>query len=155
MGSATIAAVARRARILGAAFLCCAGVSSAAQAAVLNISVPAHVRLGHGYTIAITGSFRRNEVRGRAFLIAAIQFGDQPCQLTAREENQLRNKPQFYLGRRAGVFESRSPFTRRDGLVASAIGTRHVCAWLYPRSSGPNDRTLPIASDDVSYVVRG
>jgi hypothetical protein len=139
--------------MLGLAVLLLGAIASSAAAATLKISVPRHVRDGRGYTITINGSFKRDEVKDRAYLIAAIQFGRLPCQATAQQENNLA--PQFYFGLapRVGVYERRSPFTRSDTLKAEAPGPRHVCAYLYSELVGPMDATTPIATADVWYRV--
>jgi hypothetical protein len=145
--------VGRRAWTAGLAIACLCAVASAAQAAELKIGVPGHIRKSGVYTITLTGSYRRSEVHGTPFLIAAIQFGGQPCQRTAQAENNLSHRPQFYLASDAGVYESRSPFTRADTLRAKSSGSRRICAWLYPEFSGPTDTARPIATADAPYRV--
>jgi hypothetical protein len=148
--------VVRRVRALGLAVVCLAAIASSAQAATLSIRVPHHVRKGQRYTITITGSFKRDEVKGRAFLMAAIQFSAQPCQKTAPLENNLPNQPQFLWRStpQVGLFEAQSPFTQRNGpWKPGLVGRRHICAWLYPQFVGPTDDIQPIARADAVYRV--
>jgi hypothetical protein len=147
--------VVRRALTAGLAVLSIGAVATGADAATLKVSVPRVVHKRKGYTITISGRYKRSEVRGRAYLIAAIQFSAAPCQKTALLENNLRNAPQFYFGPQAGISERKSPFTRRDGLIAKASGPRHVCAYLYPHFVGPTSTTTPITTADASYRVVG
>jgi hypothetical protein len=145
--------VARRARAVGLVLLCLGTIAASADAATLKISVPRRLHKGRAYTISIDGTFKRDEVKGRAYLIAAIQFSSQPCQPTALLENNLPNQPQFYFGSRVGAYETHTPFSRSDELIARAAGPRQICAYLYPQFVGPTDTTQPIATADAAYRV--
>jgi hypothetical protein len=133
--------------------VCSAATAAGAPAATLKISVPARVHHGQSYSIKITGSFKKSEVKGKAYLISVIQFSGKPCRATAQLENQL--VAQFYLlsGSQAGIFESRSPFTRIDRFTANTVGSRRVCAYLYAKLVHATDKTAPIATADAPYKV--
>jgi len=140
------------------------GFASAATAARLRLSVPAHVRRGAAYRIDIRGSFSRRELSGSAFLISLIQFAPRACQATAQRENAWSRRTntglQFYLAPgsdprrgRIGVFERSSPFGRSDELKALSLGSRRVCAYLYPRFISAGAATSPIARAEMTYRV--
>jgi hypothetical protein len=149
---------------LGAVLLLGGASASAAAAARLRLSVPAHVWEGAAYRIDIRGSFSRRELTGSAFLISLIQFAPSACQSTAQKENAWSRRTntglQFYLAPgsdprrgRIGVFERSSPFGRGDELKASSLGSRRVCAYLYPRFISAGATTSPIARADRPYRV--
>jgi hypothetical protein len=150
----------RRGGALGLAILTAAATAASAGAAGLKISVPAHLHKGATYTIKLTGSYRRSEVQGKPYLISLIQFSASPCQATAQLENRRVNSNflQFYFApprasQKVGIFEKSSPFSRLDGFTAARIGSRHVCAYLYPKFIGATDATAPIATADHAYKV--
>ncbi len=150
----------RLAGVLTAAALGSGAVASAAQAASLKITMPAQVKKGASYEIKISGSYKRSEITGRAYLIATIQFANQPCKATAQAENRTSDFLQWYLAppkpnppKRVGVFKTSSPFTQLNGFIGGTLSTRHVCAWLYPKFINAGDTTKPIARADKKYRV--
>jgi hypothetical protein len=141
------------------ASLSSAALAADAGAAMLKISVPSRVRNGRHYTIALSGSFRTREVSGRAYLISVIQYGPRACKPSAQLENlsagtmfQWYFKPRLGSNQ-VGIYERRSPFSRRDTFTARSLGSRHVCAYLYPRLIGPSSATAPIARADRAFKV--
>jgi hypothetical protein len=139
----------RRTTVVATTMLCAAVAATAASAATLHIKTPGHVLKGKSYEIELTGTFKKSEVKRRAYLVSAIQYSSKPCAATAQAE--ANRSVQFYFlpspsSQKVGIFESKSPFTRIDGFTARVLGKRRVCAYLYPKIlSSPMDPTLPIA----------
>ena len=136
-----------------------AAVAAPASAATLKVMVPAHMHKGDQFTIAISGHFKHREVHARAYLVAAIQCSAAPCKATAQLENtEVTADLQWYFEpphntKNAGIFESRSPFTRTDTFKAGKPGSRRVCAYLYPKFIKANDTVAPIATASARYKV--
>lgn len=147
----------RRPSTAAIVILCAAATATAAaSAATLHIRVPAHVPKGKAYSIELTGTFSKGDVSGQAYLISAIQYTSKPCASTAQVEN--KRDPQFYFETnkapyRAGIFESKSPFTRIDGFTALRLGARRACSYLYSKQISPRDTTLPIARAGILFRV--
>jgi hypothetical protein len=148
--------VARGVRALTMFMMCFGTVAAAAQAATLKVSVsPAAIHKGSNYRVTVSGKYSKREVTGKAYLIAVIQYSSAPCKATAQLENN--RQPQFYLAtskQQVGVFETKSPFSRTDTFGAVVLGTRRICAYLYPKVVGPADTTAPIATASAKYTVR-
>jgi hypothetical protein len=154
-------ALARRGAAVAIALMCSAAGAAAASAATLHVSVPASVKKGDGYTIAVRGTFQKSETAsGRAFLISFIQFSPKPCLRSAQAEARSRTV-QFYLAPDSdpkkgpvGVFYKKSPFTNSRSFTAGKISSRRVCSWLYPKFiPGDRDPTAPIATAQARYRV--
>jgi hypothetical protein len=139
-------------------------LATAASAAGLKLTLPSHVKKGARYTIKIHGSYKKNQITGRAYLISLIQFADIRCRGSAQDENQWAIRTganiEFYFAPRSdparggvGLSEPKSPFDRSDTLQASSAGPRHLCTYLYPRFTHASDSTQPIARADKRYVV--
>jgi hypothetical protein len=152
------------ATLLCVSILAAAGLATAASAAAVKLTLPGHVKKGTRYTIKIHGSYKKNQITGRAYLISLIQFADIRCRGSAQDENQWAIRTganiEFYFApgsdpARGGVgqSETKSPFDRTDTLKASSVGTRHVCTYLYPRFTHASDPTQPIARADKRYMV--
>jgi hypothetical protein len=136
-------------------------LASAASAASVKVNVPSNVKKGSTYTIQVTGSYKPSELKGRAYLIALIQFNARPCQATAQAENRwvIRNHQtaQYYFAptahpQRVGIFVPKS-FTEVDHFTGGDVTTRHVCAYLYPKFIHAGDTTGPIGQADKRYAV--
>ncbi|HUO73579.1 MAG TPA: hypothetical protein VMU39_22610 [Solirubrobacteraceae bacterium] len=147
--------VSRGVRVLAMFVACFGTLAAAAQGAKLKVSVsPAAIPKGTNYRVKVSGTYAKSELTGRAYLIAVIQYSAAPCKATAQLENNLQ--PQFYLAKnqqQVGVFETKSPFSRTDTFGAVVLGTRRVCAYLYPKVVGPADTTAPIATASAKYTV--
>ncbi len=135
-------------------------VASAATAASLRITVPSPVKQGKDYGIQVNGSYKQSELKGKAYLITAIQFADHPCKASAQAENRAYSVQWIYAPAKeannpvhVGVFETKSPFTVLRGFKAGELGTRHVCSWLYPKFVHASDTVRPIARADKKYRV--
>ena len=152
-------------RLAGAvtvAALSTGAVASAASAASLKVTVPSQVKNGTPYGIQVQGSYKPKELTGRAYVITLIQFNGRPCRATAQAENlwaiHSHATVDFYLRtkahpQRVGIFTARSPFSFQDGFRARSLGTRHVCAYLYPKFIHAGDVTAPIARADKRLKV--
>ncbi len=157
----------RRARRLVAAMtvatLGTGAIASAADAASVKITMPSQVKRGTDYSIQVTGSYKTGELKGRAYLISAIQFANRPCRSSAQAENRSSVFVQWYLTpkseaklknpKHVGIFVGKSPFSTIQGFTAGDLGTRHVCSWLYPKFIHPSDTVSPIARADKKYRV--
>jgi hypothetical protein len=138
-------------------------VASAAGAASVKITMPSKVKRGTDYPIQVTGTYKPRELKGRAYLISAIQFANHPCKASAQAENRTRWYIQWYFTPKAerklknpkhvGIFVGKSPFTNTQGFTAGDLGTRHVCSWLYPKFIHASDTVAPIARADKKYRV--
>jgi hypothetical protein len=138
-------------------------LASAASAASLKVTVPAKVKKGSDYSIGVTGTYKASELKGRAYLISAIQFANHPCKASAQAENRSSYFVQWYLvpkseaklkhPKHVGIFVGKSPFSNLEGFVGGTLGTRHVCSWLYPKFIHASDTTRPIAHADKAYRV--
>jgi hypothetical protein len=145
---------------VGLSLLCSGALAAGASAATLKVSVPGHLHKGDHYAIKLSGSYQKSELSGRAYLISLIQFSGKPCKATAQLENSQVNSNllQFYFApqkspQNVGIFETHSPFTRTDGFVAGRLGSRRVCAYLYPKFIAPGSTVKPIASAGKAYSV--
>jgi hypothetical protein len=127
----------------------------------VKVNVPSKVKKGSTYTIQVTGSYKPSELKGRAYLIALIQFNRRPCQATAQEENRWAIKnhqtAQYYFAptahqQRVGIFVPKS-FREVDRFTGGDVTTRHICAYLYPKFIHAGDTTAPIAQADKRYAV--
>jgi hypothetical protein len=130
--------------------------ATAATAATLHIRVPSHVAKGKSYSIELTGTFKPSEVKGKAYVISALQYSSRPCASTAQDEN--RRDPQFYFAptnapTKVGIFETKSPFTRIDDFTALRLGARRVCSYMYAKQIAASDKTRPIARAGVLFRV--
>ncbi len=140
-----------------------AAVATSAGAASLKITMPSQVKRGSDYTIRIDGSYKHSELKGRAYLISAIQFANHPCRRSAQAENLSPYYLQWYFTpkseaklkhpKHVGIFAPPSPFVRSDSFTAVDLGTRHVCTWLYPKFIHAGDTLKPIARADKKYRV--
>ena len=137
-------------------------LASAASAASVKVTVPAKVKKGSDYSIQVQGSYKPRELKGRAYLISFIQFNARPCSSTAQAENRWAIRTHGYIQpylapkahqQRVGVFTPKSPFSRTDSFIGGDLGTRHVCAYLYPKFIHAGDTTGPIARADKRYTV--
>ena len=149
-------ALARRGAVISVALLCTAAGASAAAGATLHVVVaPTTVARKKPFDVKLTGTFRKSETaHGRAFLIAAMQFGPKPCLATAQEENNKRSsQADFYFGKKGGIFKSHSPFTRTDTFDTKLVGSFRICAYLYAKSVRPSDTTRPIARAETTFKV--
>jgi hypothetical protein len=143
----------RGACALGISILCSGALAAGASGAGLKVSVPARVKQNQRYTVKIDGSYRRSELTGKAYLISLIQYSPVACKATAQLENRQVNRQllQFYFAptrspSKVGIFEKTSPFSRRDTFTARALGSRRVCAYLYPAFITASAKVLPIAT---------
>lgn len=140
-----------------------AALAASAGAASLKITMPSQVKRGADYTIQINGSYKHSELKGRAYLISTIQFANHPCRKTAQAENRSPYYLQWYFTpkseqklkhpKHVGIFAPPAPFVRSDAFTAVDLGTRHVCAWLYPKFIHAGDSLTPIARADKRYRV--
>ena len=154
----------RVSRIAGAvamAAVSTGAIASAASAASVKVTVPSKVTKGSDYAIQVTGSYEPNELKGRAYLIALIQFNGRPCRASAQAENRWavsdHQTIQYYFAptahpQRVGIFVPKS-FEELNSFTGGDVTTRHVCAYLYPKFVHAGDTTAPIARADRRYAV--
>ena len=146
--------------VFGIPFLCGGALGAEASAATVTVNVRAHVKQNKGYAVKISGSFKRSELTGQAYLISLIQYKPAACKATAQLENSevATQSLQFYFApakspSKVGIIEKHSPFTRTDGFTAKALGSRRVCVYLYPRMITATSTVRPIATADKKFTV--
>ncbi len=119
-------------------------LAAEASAASLALTVsPAAVHPGQRYTVSITGAYNKR-VHRRPYLVAFIQYSGRSCRPTATAEYALPRSQWTW-----DVFpqaESNSPFDNVTYWKASPrLGSRRVCAYLYPGLVGPGTTAQPLA----------
>ncbi len=136
------------------AALASGAIAATGAPASLKISVPATVRPGQHYTIKITGSYDKTAVPTVPYLLAFIQYTRAACKPTAKAEHALPTASwswDFYPPT-IGLLEPSPAFTRTDTWIAhSFTGTRHVCAYLYPKKVSLKNSATPIATTSARY----
>jgi hypothetical protein len=123
--------------------------AGAATAATLNLTVPTHdVKHGQSFSISASGSFKRAELKGKAFLMLAFQYDSRTCQPTAQAEFG-RHDTYFFFHKTIAS----SPFTRSSSWTAGSPGARRICAYLYPKSVTPADKLAPLVRTSGFFRV--
>ena len=134
--------------------LCCSGAAAAgSSAATLHVKVtPAQIHRNKHFHILITGTVSRSELKGTPWLIAFDQFNDtSQCKRNASSEGKkpsARGKGRFF-DRAAGSPAIGWYFT----LQAGGVGSRRVCAYLFPRKNPPGTGT-PLKRATAVFRVR-
>jgi hypothetical protein len=126
--------------------------SQAATAATLKVTVsPAKVHPGAPYVVTITGRYNRRTTRTAPYLMAFIQYSGSPCKPRATAEYGLPAAEwswDFY----PPLIEPSSPFKRVVRWTAKTrLGTRHVCAYLYPEKISPSSDVPPLVTASTTF----
>lgn len=115
--------------------------ASAASAATLSLTVPAHNVARHQvFSISASGTFKRSELEGKAFLAVGFQYDTRTCLPTVQAEFN-RKDIYFFFHKTIAA----SPFTRTWSWSAGSRGPRRICAYLYRKPVTPADRIAPLA----------
>lgn len=132
------------------ALICCGAMSAAASAASLKVSVtPKSVHKGRPMQITITGAYRRNELKGKPFLVSFFQFNKKPCKADAGKEYSSYGPPYFHST------VSRSPFKHADKFSHGVRepGPVRVCAYLYAQVIMPLSPVKPLVTATKQFTV--
>jgi hypothetical protein len=145
---------------LVAAAVAACGSAAAARAATrptLSVKVvPQTVHPGQKYTITITGSFDKTQIRTTPYLLAFIDYTGSACRPTVGAEFAL---PPADLSsdffpmhpRRGGILEP-GPFKRTDHWKAGAfLGSRRVCAYLYRQRVPVTSKAAPLVTASATF----
>jgi hypothetical protein len=133
-------------------------LATEASAATLALTIsPATVHPGQRYTVSITGSYHRR-AHQTPHLVAFIQYSGRDCQSTAPAEDALPGSE--WAWDVYPLAEPKSPFKNVTYWKASKrLGSRRVCAYLYPGRVGPGTTARPLAEAGASgaalQVTRG
>jgi hypothetical protein len=132
--------------------LCSAALAATAKPPSLKVTVPATVHPGQQYKITITGTYDKSSLHTTPYLVAFLQYTSSVCKSTARAEYSLPATSwswDFYPAQS----EPSSPFTRIDHWTAhKRLGTRRVCAYLYPKKISAKTTTVkPLVTATASF----
>ncbi|MBV8430777.1 MAG: hypothetical protein JO244_06425 [Solirubrobacterales bacterium] len=135
---------------LGAA-LGAGALASDALAASLSVRVsPSTLHPGSRYTVTIAGRYNKASRPEAPYLLAFIQYTGRACRSTATAEYSL---PDSYWGWELyPQAEGRTPFKSvRYWKVGSRLGSRRICAYLYPSQVGPSTTDKPLALASAGF----
>jgi hypothetical protein len=150
-GHTTRRLLARSAHTVAATLLATGATAAGAAAATLAVAVPPHeVKSGTNFSVRLSGSYRKSELTGKAFLVAAFQYDRRPCRATAQAEHKLSDTSFFFYRTLAS-----SPFEKTASFTAGASGARRICAYLYGKRLRPEDRGTPLVAATGFFRVVG
>ncbi len=131
-----------------------AGVGLAATAPKLTVKVtPSSVHPGENYRIIITGSYDKQAIHTVPYLVALVVYIPGTCKATIGAERAL--PPADWVSDftpAKGLSEPSPGFVRTDVWTAKRFfGTRHVCAYLYPKHVPLTSTTTPLVSASTTF----
>jgi hypothetical protein len=130
---------------------CSGALATAASAATMSVDVtPGTIHKRQNFHIKIQGSYSKSEITARqAYLLAFVQYTTRPCKSDATKEKDVAGSP--FTNMNAGK-PPRFGWDFRFK-AGNRLGSRRVCAYLYPKKVNPGDNVAVLKRASAAYRV--